>query len=82
MQLRRRRRQPYLQHLPEQPARTRCHFFLHFFAVSQPHVSVRQLRRVMVMALSPDSLRFVTHMGVGPADLDALEASLQEILGG
>ena len=37
---------------------------------------------VMVMALSPDALRFVTHMGVGPADLDALEASLQEILGG
>jgi threonine aldolase len=39
-------------------------------------------RGVKVMALSPDSLRFVTHMGVGPADVDVLVRSLQEILGG
>ena len=40
------------------------------------------LRGVKVMALSPNSLRFVTHLGVGAADVDALERSLQEILGG
>ncbi len=39
-------------------------------------------RGVKVMALSPNSLRFVTHMDVGPADVDALVRSLEEILGG
>jgi threonine aldolase len=40
------------------------------------------LRGVRVMALSPGTLRFVTHMDVGADDLDALERSLQEIFGG
>ena len=36
---------------------------------------------VRVSALSRDVLRFVTHMDVGPADLERLERSLEEILG-
>jgi threonine aldolase len=39
-------------------------------------------RGVQVMALSADSLRFVTHMGVGADDVERLVAALEEILGG
>jgi len=39
-------------------------------------------RGVSVYAFTADSLRFVTHSGVGPKDVSRLEAALQEILGG
>jgi threonine aldolase len=37
---------------------------------------------VLVMALSPDTLRFVTHMGVGMEDVERLVVALEEILSG
>ena len=65
------------------PAGVQTNLVIVNVAGGAPSLSERLAERgVMVMALSPDALRFVTHMGVGPADLDALEASLQEILGG
>jgi len=39
-------------------------------------------RGVLVFAFTADSLRFVTHLGVGVEDVERLEAALQEILGG
>jgi len=39
-------------------------------------------RGVLVYAFTADSLRFVTHLGVGPEDVARLEGALQEILGG
>lgn len=38
-------------------------------------------RGVDVMPMGPRVLRFVTHLGVGPADLDRLESALVEFLG-
>ena len=36
---------------------------------------------VRVLPLAPDTLRFVTHLDVGPADVERLRAALQSILG-
>ena len=56
--------------------------------VSSPAPSAQALvaalgeRGVLVYAFTADSLRFVTHSGVGEEDAARLEAALQEILGG
>ena len=39
-------------------------------------------RGVLVYAFTADSLRFVTHLDLGPEDVERLEGALQEILGG
>ena len=47
-----------------------------------PALSARlQAEGVLVMPLAPDTLRFVTHLDVGPADLERLVAALGRILG-
>ena len=39
-------------------------------------------RGVLVFAFTEDSLRFVTHLGLGAEDVSLLETAMQEILGG
>jgi threonine aldolase len=38
-------------------------------------------RGILVLPLTPGTLRFVTHRDVGPDDVEALEAALSEVLG-